>query len=43
MFVMCMAFVAAALIYWFFEGWDIDRCLDGGGAWDEVAEVCRYE
>ncbi|GEL73607.1 hypothetical protein MVI01_53910 [Myxococcus virescens] len=42
-FVMCMVVVAAAIVYWFFEGWDIDRCLDRGGAWDEARNACRFE
>ncbi|MGC3998156.1 MAG: hypothetical protein QM767_11975 [Anaeromyxobacter sp.] len=35
--------VAAAVVYWGWRFLRVDRCLDGGGAWDSRNSVCDRE
>jgi hypothetical protein len=42
MFLAAFMLVSSAAAYLTWDYMTVDRCLDGGGAWDDAAETCRY-
>jgi len=40
--LVSVAFIALALWIRYGEYWNIDACLDSGGAWDYSAKDCRH-